>query len=276
MLKSLREGENGWQYDICGVCIDGMSIKTVLEWDQHKSKMVGLVDFGPNVDLPGEDKPAQEALVIMAVGVRSAWKLPLAYFFCVGCSASLQAQLLRSIFDQLLEIGVTPLSLTLDGMITDVKTVNLLGCSTSIDNIRCYFEYENSPLKKIFVFFDPSHCMKNVRNALGVLRSFKLNEGCVRWSHIVQLHQVQSKEGLVAGNKLTKAHVNFQRQKIKVKLATQTFSAAVVNSIRFCRLIDIPGFEQSEETEMFVETMDRLLDILNSYKDFCKSKYKRA
>lgn len=276
LLKQLRSSDSGWQYDICGVVIDAMSLKSSLEWDHHKSKMMGLVDFGRNVDIPGEDTPVKEALVIMAVGIRSAWKLPLAYFFCAGYSASLQAELLKHVFDQLLDVNVIPISLTLDGMITNVKTINNLGCSTSPDNVQCYFPYENSPLKKIFVIFDPSHSIKNVRNALAVLGSFKIDREHVRWSYITKLHEVQSKEGLVASNKLTNAHVNFKRQIIKVKLATQTFSARVANSIRFCRLIDVDGFQQSEATEVFIEKMDRLFDIMNSHNDFCKSTYKRA
>lgn len=276
LLKNLRSGDSGWQYDICGIVIDGMSIRSSLEWDNHKAKMVGLVDFGENIDVPGEDKPAHEALVIMAVGIRSAWKLPLAYFFCVGCSANLQAQLLRNVFDELLEINVTPISLTLDGMITNVKTVNILGCETSTNNIQCHFDYERSPLKKIFVFFDVCHCIKNVRNALSVLTSFKLGNEYVRWSYIVKLNAIQRKEGLVAANKLSNAHIYFKNQIMKVKLATQTLSNSVAKGIRFCRLLDLNEFKGSEQTEFFIETMDRLFDILNSHNDFCKSKFKRA
>lgn len=276
LLKQLRTGDNGWQYDVCGVVIDAMSLKSSLEWDHQKAQMIGLVDFGRHVDVPGEDKPAKEVLVIMAVGIRCAWKLPLAYFFCAGYSASLQAELLRHVFDELLEVNIIPISVTLDGMVTNVKTINLLGCNTTSDNIQCYFPYENSPLKRIFVVFDPSHNIKNVRNALSVLRTFKCDDDYIRWSYITRLHEVQSQEGLVAGNKLTNAHINFQRQIMKVKLATQTLSSSVANGIRFCRLIGVEGFRQSEGTEVFIETMDRLFDLLNSQNDFCKSKYKRA
>lgn len=275
-LKRLREGDSGWQFDTCGVIIDGMAIKEAIEWDQIKGKMVGLVDFGEHIESEHCEKQANEALVIIAVGIRTAWKQPLGYFLTAGVSAELQAQILRLAFDLLLQINVIPLTLTLDGMVTNVKTINLLGCSTSIDNLQCFFNYPDSPLGKIFVFFDACHMVKNIRNALAVLGSFQSDNGTVRWSYIVRLQALQSSEGLTAGNKLTNAHINWERQKMKVKLAVQTLSASTAKGIRLGRELGVVHFDGSEATESFILTIDHLFDVLNSHTNLCSSRFKKA
>lgn len=245
LLKKLRDGPNGWQYDICGVIIDAMSLKRLLAWVPNKSKMVGLVDFGENIDIDSGEKPAHEALVVMAVGVRSAWKLPLAYFFTCGITAEIQAQLLRSVFDELLSFGITPVSITLDGMITNVKTVNILGCNTSPSSLQCFFPYPSSPVEKFFVFFDPCHNIKNIRNALCTLRYFILDDSRIQWRYIVKLHDLQSKEGLVAANKLTNAHVNFHRQIMKVSQCITTLMTIVFTTSIFYAFIGETGCANS-------------------------------
>ena len=45
----------------------------------------GHVDLGDGVK---HEKVAREALVVMAVGINSHWKLPIGYFFVNGLSAT--------------------------------------------------------------------------------------------------------------------------------------------------------------------------------------------
>lgn len=47
----------------------------------------------------------------------------------------------------------------------------------------------------------------------------------IKWSYIESLQKLQSQEGLRAGNKLHERHIQWQEQKMKVKLAVQTLSA---------------------------------------------------
>lgn len=63
---------------------------------------------------------------------------------------------------------------------------------------------------------------------------------------------------------MTRRHINFWQQKMKVSLCVQTFSASVADSIRFAReRLEHPDFEDSFETEKFIRIIDRLFDILN-------------
>ena len=46
---------------------------------------------------------------------------------------------------------------------------------------------------------------------------------------------MQEQEHLHCANKLTRHHINFENQKMKVHLATQLFSRSVAKSLEFCR-----------------------------------------
>ena len=45
----------------------------------------------------------------------------------------------------------------------------------------------------------------------------------IKWEHISKLQQIQAEEGLNFANKLGTAHIDSQKQKMKVKLAAQVF-----------------------------------------------------
>jgi hypothetical protein len=53
--------------------------------------------------------------------------------------------------------------------------------------------------------------------------------------YIKELFKLQEKEKLVLANKLTKYYIEFKKQIMKVKLATQTLSSSVADAIDFCR-----------------------------------------
>ena len=67
------------------------------------------------------------------------------------------------------------------------------------------------------------------------------------------------------GNKLTMAHINFEQQKMKVKLASQALSNGVATAIDHCEnVLKLPQFEGSSGTVKFIKMIDRVFDILNS------------
>ncbi|KAL3247894.1 hypothetical protein MRX96_056787 [Rhipicephalus microplus] len=87
----------------------------------------------------------------------------------------------------------------------------------------------------------------------------------VSWDYIVQLQELQEKEGLHAATKLRAAHIQWQKQKMKVNLAVQTLSTSVADAIDFCREdLQLPQFKNSERTVKFIRIFDKLFDFLNS------------
>lgn len=77
--------------------------------------------------------------------------------------------------------------------------------------------------------------LKLVRNAFGDLKTFidKDNE-LIKWEYLEKLHNLQAAEGMHLGNKLRVAHINYDKQKMKVRLAAQASAKPIC-----CRFITI-------------------------------------
>ena len=66
-------------------------------------------------------------------------------------------------------------------------------------------------------------------------------------------------------SKITSLHVNYENQKMKVKLATQLFSQSVANAIEYYDVhLSLPQFKNSAATTNFLKLIDNTFDILNS------------
>ena len=74
------------------------------------------------------------------------------------------------------------------------------------------------------------------------------------------LHKLQTEEGLHAGNKLRQAHIDYQRNKMKVNLASQTCSASVADALEYCENdLHLPQFTGCAATVKFLRIIDRCI-----------------
>ena len=113
--------------------------------------------------------------------------------------------------------------------------------------------------------FDPPHLIKLVRNALGSWQKLVDDEGnLICWQHIANLYEHQKKYGFTLANKITKQHVNFEKNKMKVKYAAQLVSNSVANSLLTMCQLKYEGFDNVEGTVKYLRTFDRIFDIMNS------------
>jgi hypothetical protein len=104
-----------------------------------------------------------------------------------------------------------------------------------------------------------------VRNALGnwkILLDSKNNE--IAWQHIVNLYEYQKTQGFTLANKLTKQHILFEKNKMKVKLAVQVLSQSVAKGLLTMSELKIPSFENVTPTMEYLQMFDALYDIMNS------------
>ena len=94
-----------------------------------------------------------------------------------------------------------------------------------IDNMKVSLDVLNSANKNIYSTFDAVHLLKLIRNAFGDLKQFKdYDNNLVNWRYVVELHNIQEKEGLHVANKLRRVHVEYFKQKMNTTYAAQTFS----------------------------------------------------
>ena len=162
----------------------------------------------------------------MAVGMREKWKIPVSYHLTRGLTADQQKTLIICAIDALQEQNIQVRVVTFDGAATNVATAKKLGCNYEADQYS--FQYEG---RHIFVTLDACHMLKVLRNCLGDMYMLRTQDGVVCWEYIKQLVQVQEMGELHMANKITKRHIYYKEQIMKVKLAAQVFSQSTADAL---------------------------------------------
>ncbi|KAL3172255.1 hypothetical protein MRX96_013229 [Rhipicephalus microplus] len=183
----------------------------------------------------------------MLVALNMRLKVPLGYFFIDSLSGSERAQLTKECISRVTSAGVIAASLTFDGAASNFSMASFLGA-----DLRCRSPGFNTSFQcledcpsKVFVILDACHTIKLVRNCLGSVNHLTDIQGRkMKWSYIEALEALQQKEGLHLGNKLTKVHLEWAKQKMKVRLAVQTLSSSVADALDFCEYkLKLPQFQ---------------------------------
>lgn len=83
------------------------------------------------------------------------------------------------------------------------------------------------------------------------------------------LQELQAKNQIRLGNKLTKQHIAFHGKIMNVRLAVQTLTRSVADALDVLKETN-PAFKGCGATVEFIRTFDRLFDICNSKSKFGK------
>lgn len=180
---------------------------------------------------------AKEALVFCVVCINQSWKLPVAYYLVNGISTDQKRNLTLQCLTAIQETGMLIVSLTCDGLRSNINMFEKLGCNLNIkhNNFQNWFKHPATDIN-IYVFLDPSHMLKLVRNALGNKKQLLDNNGNkIEWKYFKELHKLQESEGLHLANKLRTKHLEYHKNKMKVKLATQLLSKSIVHALQLCK-----------------------------------------
>lgn len=252
-----------------------------VEYDPEPDPTTGL-----EVDLALQK--ANHGLVFMLTALNAHWKVPVAHFLIRSLNAKERANLISLTLRLLHDHDVHTYSCTMDGVITNIATFNQLGAvmDTHASNYRPYFLHPSTG-DKIFVFIDPSHDIKNVRNAFGT--TYIVNEetenvfekpfhdadgNMISWRHIYNLNEIQKAEGVHLANKITERHIKYMENKMNVRLAVQSLSNSVGDSLTLLRpATDIEtldyNFSDSQGTSTFCKHFNDIFDFFN-----CRTRYK--
>lgn len=240
----------------CILCLDEMSLKSHLFYDISKDKIVGFQESyksdNNNMDV------ASSALVVMARGIASSWKQPIAYFFYKSTAASNEIKdILFESVRRLNSIGLNVLGVVSDQGSNFQKLVkgNL---KLTPDNV--FFFVDDI---RLVYFFDVPHLLKSTRNNF-FSYSFLLPEGATNKSYLETFYNNDKLKEYRLCPKLTNEHIfpnNFQ--KMKVKYASQVFSHSV--AVALYTYIDFNVLpSEAKVTAKFIKTMNDLFDLLNS------------
>lgn len=140
-----------------------------------------------------------------------------------------------------------------------------LGAQLKYPNLKPWF---NHPCRneKVHIFLDVSHVIKLIRNTIGDWQCLVDDKNnMISWKFFKYLVDWQEKVGLHTSNKITKRHLNFRKEIMKVSLTVQVFSNSVADALDYMNKdLKIADFKNSEHTAKFCRIMNNTFDILNS------------
>ncbi|KAE9523345.1 hypothetical protein AGLY_016293 [Aphis glycines] len=90
------------------------------------------------------------------------------------------------------------------------------------------------------------------------------------------LVDLQQKTNVHAGTKIRTRHIHYQKVKMKVKLAAQTFSSSVADAFDYCcNILKLDEFKDVEPTSTFCKNINNIFDVLYSRNFLNKSEFKK-
>lgn len=249
---------NSGEANYC-LMVDSMSIRKQTMYEN--GKVTGFCDYGGFV---GEDTSAlaSEALVFLIVPLNGPnMQYPIGYFLIDKICASVQAELIKTALTLTAEKGLRIASVTCDGCPANISTLKMLGANLSMESLDPSFPHPTLP-KRVFATLDICHMLKLGRNALADSCYFVngSNEK-ISWEFIYRLNQLQDNIGLQLANKVTNLHINWQKAKMKVKLAAQVLSQSVADALVFLHEKKVPGFEECLPTAEFIRQVMQLFQF---------------
>lgn len=243
----------------CSLSFDEMSIKQHIQWSDNKKKFLGYVSYG------NDDKQiATHAIVFLVTGINSMFSIPIAFHFIQNSfGPDDKAKLLIEVIKSMTNIGVMIVNVTFDGLPTNFAVCKKLGASFNTNDLRPYFE---DPIDKhrIYIILDACHMLKLWRNTIGNHKQIIDGNGqIINWEFFELLENCRIKNEFVT-HKLTKRHINWEKDKMNVRLAAQTLSNSNSKSLLYLKENECDGFDGCTGTAEFCKRANHLFDIFNT------------
>lgn len=169
--------------------------------------------------------------------------------------------------------GAKIIGMTFDGAKSNIAMCKIMGADFEADQTFITNPHSDD---QMFCFLDPSHMLKLLRNCLTRTKViYDGDGGAIRWAHIERLHEYQRKHCINLGNKIGKKHVEWWSKKIYVRIAAETLSASVADSLCLLRSKGVEGFLDSEPTAKYIRYANNVFDISNSNDKPNRTHFKR-
>lgn len=166
-------------------------------------------------------------------------------------------------------------TLTFDGAASNMSMANALGAKLFFPDVKTYILHPITK-EKVFIFFDPCHMLKLCRNTLGDWQTLYDKDGQeIKWDLFKQIVHLQENAQLHLATKIRSKHINYYKEKMKVKLAAQTLSESVAKALIYCNEQKIPNFENTHTTSEFCQQINNIFDVLNTRNFLGKTQFKR-
>lgn len=269
-----KHSANGSQL-MCSLIFDEMAIRKHLQWSDSRKKFLGHISYGFRPDFAAVPV-ATNVIVFMVNGVNVEFNFPIAYYFITSLTADEKIALLKDIVTEIRNCGVRVLNITFDGLNSNSTMCETLGATFEPNDWKPFFKLPGDD-NKIYIIYDPSHMLKLMRNYLGNKKFFIDGDGSkIEWKYFESLENFRLKKEFTHVHKLTKKHIQFDGNKMNVRLASETMSNSVANSMEFLRDEGHEQFFNCTATAKFVRLINDIFDTMNSRRDTKKSGFKQA
>ncbi|XP_016657068.1 uncharacterized protein LOC107882742 [Acyrthosiphon pisum] len=207
---------------VCGMMIDEISIKEGTHFNGTRNQ--GYISYGTGLNADTDTLPlAKEAIVIMLVALNSNWLFS-------AKSGSEKANLINIALVIVYDTGVLVKTLTFDVAASNISMATSLGAKLYPPDMKTFFSHP-----KIFIFLDPCHMLKLCRKTFGDWKTLYDKDGReIKWELLKQIIDLQESAQLHLATKIRPRHINYYKEKMKVKLAAQTLSESVAKALTYC------------------------------------------
>lgn len=264
---------NGKEF-YCSLAFDEMHIRRHVQWSDAQKKFLGFISFGKK-DKDGKIPVANQALVFMITGINVNVSIPIAYFFVRSLNGTEKSIIIKEILRQISEKGVKLINMTFDGLKSNFTACTKLGAKFSFKDFKPFF-YNPFDGTKIHISCDACHMLKLIRNRLGTEKVLQNGNGkSIEWAYFEKLENCRVNKNFVT-HKLTKQHIQWQKNKMCVKFAAQLFSNSIANSFEYLMSHNCSGFENCAPTAEFSRIVNNTFDVFNSKSIEAENIFKRA
>lgn len=128
----------------------------------------------------------------MLSSLKGKWKWPIGFWFVDKIKAAVQAQLVKIAITECQKYKINVLSVICDGAYANSSTFKILGCKLNEEFSDLKPNFRIDPTKPdIYYTSDTCHNIKLARNALGIFKAFKNENGqLIEWRYLEQLFEL--------------------------------------------------------------------------------------
>ena len=234
--------------------LDECALKPKRKLKKQWDKMMGAVDMGGVVKPLNRHVLANRMLAFVITGLSTHYKIPVAFFFVRNMTAAQLFQLTQHVLLEVEKLGFLVDRIVADNATTNVKMFKMWNGGELTHVVK----HPVDPKRKLFLSFDPTHILKNVRNQF-MDRHLNINGDYISFELIKKLYKIQKQfPCLRPDRRLTRKHVdpsNLERQ--KVQPAVDIFSDETIAAVLMLADHRAEGFQQVGPTVNFMATIGK-------------------
>lgn len=261
---------------VCSLIFDEIFTRKKVIWQNQTQRYFGYISYGIKKDdvlLP----IANEAVVFMLSGINREFEFPVCYHLIKKLDTDDKTTLVIEVLKKITECGIVVKNVSFDGLKINFAMCRQLGANLDVyaTNFKPYFENPVNK-EKVYIIFDNCHAEKLVRNTLGNKEViFDDKNARIKWKYFVDLERF-SEENEFRTHKLSKKHIDFKSSCMNVKIASETMSTSVADSLQFLLDKGIKQFEGAAPTIRFTRIINDSFDIFNSRNSRSKQIFKNG